>query len=57
MPYYSPIPGPGHVCSHNLMGGGSVAAASASNIKIRFELFGKTAHAATNPWEGKSALA
>lgn len=37
VPYKSPIPGPGHGCSHNLMGGGSVAAASALKYAMEKE--------------------
>ncbi|MGI6096855.1 MAG: amidohydrolase [Dethiobacteria bacterium] len=37
VPYHAPIPGPGHGCSHNLMGGGSVSAASALKYAMEKE--------------------
>lgn len=40
VPYAKPITGPGHGCSHNLMGGGCVAAASA--LKAAMEREGLT---------------
>lgn len=37
VPYHKPIPGPGHGCSHNLMGAGCVAAASALKAAMEQE--------------------
>lgn len=37
VPYRKPIPGPGHGCSHNLMGGGCVAAASSLKAAMEAE--------------------
>lgn len=116
VPFYSPIPGPGHGCGHNLMAAGTAAAAAAlcnemreqkisgtliyygcpaeedlygklwmckegmfdeldicaawhdggdlriaefmmqSCRDIRFDFYGRSAHAACEPWLGRSAL-